>query len=268
MDKDRLRTSSRRSPGGGRKQPIIAAPCRSTGQTRLASESHPSLGRVPRKTQKTRLHPLSVPLLPAGYGHTVPLSEWGKIFCLFYAAVGIPVTLLFLADLLRLLVPLLSHWPVRYLHARWGLPLGPVAVGHAVALGLATLGLFILLPAIGFWAAEDRWSFLESVYFCFISLSTIGFGNHVPSQGNSGPPAHVLYELSITCYLLVGLLAMAATLETAHQLREVRAVIQFFAPARNPVAEDRQDILPRDQLALATVSRPDSQEEPVGGSAT
>nr|XP_020669025.1 potassium channel subfamily K member 7 [Pogona vitticeps] len=202
------------------------------------------------------------------YGHTVPLSEWGKIFCLFYAAVGIPVTLLFLADLLRLLVPLLSHRPVRYLHARWGLPLGPVALGHAVALGLATLGLFILLPAIGFWAAEDRWSFLESVYFCFISLSTIGFGNHVPSQGNSGSPAHVLYELSITCYLLVGLLAMAATLETAHQLREVRAVIQFFAPARDPVAEDRQDILAGDQLTLATVSRPDSQEEPVGGSAT
>ncbi|KAJ7307488.1 hypothetical protein JRQ81_009509 [Phrynocephalus forsythii] len=207
-------------------------------------------------------------LTTTGYGHTMPLSAGGKIFCLLYALVGIPATLLLLACLLQQLLPVLSHRPVRYIHARWGFPLAHVALGHAVALGLATLGLFILVPAICFWALEDRWSFLESVYFCFISLSTIGLDNYVP-QGSSGSPWHELYELSITCYLLVGLLAVVVSLETVYQLQQVCAFVQFFAPARDllPEDDDRQDILAGDQLALATVSRSVSQG-PVEGSAT
>uniref|UniRef100_A0A8D2Q605 Potassium channel domain-containing protein n=1 Tax=Varanus komodoensis TaxID=61221 RepID=A0A8D2Q605_VARKO len=137
-------------------------------------------------------------LTTTGYGHTVPVSDGGKIFCILYAAVGIPMTLVLLACLLQALMPVLSSRPVRYVQRRWGLPLAHVALGHALALGLATLALFILIPAICFWALEDHWNFLESVYFCFISLSTIGLGDYVP-KGRSGPLLHELYELSITC---------------------------------------------------------------------
>ncbi|KAF7238631.1 Potassium channel subfamily K member 1, partial [Varanus komodoensis] len=193
-------------------------------------------------------------LTTTGYGHTVPVSDGGKIFCILYAAVGIPMTLVLLACLLQALMPVLSSRPVRYVQRRWGLPLAHVALGHALALGLATLALFILIPAICFWALEDHWNFLESVYFCFISLSTIGLGDYVP-KGRSGPLLHELYELSITCYLLVGLLAMLLTLETVYQLREVRALFALFAPCRNLAQEDdQQDILAQDEFALATVS--------------
>ncbi|XP_063002365.1 potassium channel subfamily K member 7 [Elgaria multicarinata webbii] len=193
-------------------------------------------------------------LTTTGYGHTVPLSDGGKIFCVLYSFLGIPLTLLFLACLLRHLLPVLSFRPVQYIHIRWGFPQGHVALAHAMALGLATLGLFILIPAICFWALEDNWNFLESVYFCFISLSTIGLGDYVP-KGTS-PFLHPLYELSITCYLLVGLLAMLVTLETAYQLREVQALVSFFAPTHNPPRDndDRLEILRGDQLALATIS--------------
>lgn len=137
-------------------------------------------------------------LLPAGYGHTVPLSDWGKVICIFYAFLGIPLTLGLLACLLRHLLPLVSFRPVQYVHRRWGFPVGHVALIHAAALGLATVSLFILLPAVCFWRLEGNWNFLESVYFCFISLSTIGLGDYVP-RGSSRPPLHELYELSITC---------------------------------------------------------------------
>ncbi|XP_063172943.1 potassium channel subfamily K member 7 [Candoia aspera] len=191
-------------------------------------------------------------LSTTGYGHVVPLSDGGKLFCIFYCLLGIPATLLFATCLLHCLLPLLSYRPVQYLHTRWGFPRAHVALGHSVVLGLATLTLFILIPAICFWALEDNWTFLESIYFCFISLSTIGLGDFVP-QGSSHPSVHELYELSLTCYLLIGLLAMVVTLETAYQLREVRAAVHFFAPScSSPPEEDHLGIVTRDQLALTT----------------
>nr|XP_016854848.1 PREDICTED: potassium channel subfamily K member 7-like [Anolis carolinensis] len=125
-----------------------------------------------------------------------------------------------------------------------------------MALGALTAGLFVLVPAVCFWALEGGWTFLESVYFCFISLSTIGLGDFVP-RGSAQWPWHELYELSITVYLLVGLLAVLVALETAHRLQEVRALVRFFAPDSGssfPEDDDRREILSRDQLALSTVS--------------
>ncbi|XP_066466477.1 potassium channel subfamily K member 7 [Tiliqua scincoides] len=208
-------------------------------------------------------------LTTTGYGHTVPLSDWGKIICIFYSFLGIPLTLVFLACLLQLLLPLVSYRPVRYIHRRWGFSVERVALGHAAVLGLVTVGLFILIPAICFWALEGTWNFLESVYFCFISLSTIGLGDYVP-RGSSQPPLHELYELSITCYLLVGLLAMLVALETAYRLRGIQAFVGFFTPSRDLPSEDDDhlEILARDQLALSTVSGGTPHEEPMEQAAT
>ena len=44
--------------------------------------------------------------------------------------------------------------------------------------------VFILLPAIVFTCIE-AWNYLDSVYFAFITLSTIGFGDLVPGNNNS-----------------------------------------------------------------------------------
>lgn len=47
-----------------------------------------------------------LPSSSAGYGHVAPLSEGGKLFCVFFAMVGIPLTLiLFTAIIERLSLP-------------------------------------------------------------------------------------------------------------------------------------------------------------------
>uniref|UniRef100_A0A674IFE0 Potassium channel subfamily K member n=1 Tax=Terrapene triunguis TaxID=2587831 RepID=A0A674IFE0_9SAUR len=196
-------------------------------------------------------------LTTTGYGHTVPLSDGGKVFCIFYTLLGLPATLLLATCLLQRLMGLLSHRPVQYLHTHWGISSGHAALGHAAAMGLGVLGLFILLPALCFWALENGWTFLESVYFCFISLSTIGLGDYVPGRGSPSSLRH-LYKISITCYLLLGLLAMLLALETIYELREVHSLVRFFAPPRAPASpssedDDQMEILSRDQLGLATV---------------
>ncbi|KAG8146678.1 hypothetical protein E2320_013800 [Naja naja] len=195
-----------------------------------------------------------------GYGNMVPLSDWGKIISILYCFVGIPMTILFVRGLLHSLLPIVTFRPVQYIHSRWGLPRGHVAIGHSIGLGLATLTLFILIPAICFWILKDNRTFLESIYFCFISLSTIGLGDFTP-RIMSPPSLHGFYELSITCYLFTGLLAMLVTLETIYQLQEIRALVRFFAPSRRLRLEEEDcvGIVTRDELALTSNLGPCSQ---------
>lgn len=39
---------------------------------------------------------------------------------------------------------------------------------------------------------RQEWDFLNSIYFCFITLSTIGFGDFVPKnkENQTGPDVH------------------------------------------------------------------------------
>lgn len=56
---------------------------------------------------------------PTGYGHVHPLSEGGKIFCIIYAVIGIPMTFILLTALVeRLLIP--TTWLLYWLNSKLG----------------------------------------------------------------------------------------------------------------------------------------------------
>ena len=43
--------------------------------------------------------------------------------------------------------------------------------------------LMMLFVGAFLYLQEEQWNFLEGVYFCFITFSTIGFGDLVPNGG-------------------------------------------------------------------------------------
>uniref|UniRef100_A0A6M2DZB5 Putative potassium channel subfamily protein k member 1-like bemisia tabaci n=1 Tax=Xenopsylla cheopis TaxID=163159 RepID=A0A6M2DZB5_XENCH len=66
---------------------------------------------------------------------------------------------------------------------------------------------FFFIPAAIFNYLEPEWDYLDSIYYCFISLTTIGLGDYVPGDATAAP-YRAIYKIATTCYLLVGLAFM------------------------------------------------------------
>ncbi|TGZ57043.1 hypothetical protein CRM22_010035 [Opisthorchis felineus] len=83
---------------------------------------------------------------------------------------------------------------------------------HCALVTFVNLLITILLPAIAFYFIEHGWSFMDAVYFCVISMTTVGLGDLVPSGYDTMlvHPSPMLtawrwfYSAATTAYLLIG----------------------------------------------------------------
>jgi len=133
-----------------------------------------------------------------GYGHVTPLSKGGKIFCMLYAMLGIPLTLVLLTALVeRLMVP--TTMLLQGLNSRLGHLYQPfnIRLLHLFLVGSLLVCLFFLTPAAIFAVLEPEWDFLDSLYYCFISLTTIGLGDYIPGD-SPNQPYRPVYKVAIT----------------------------------------------------------------------
>ncbi|CAL8352546.1 unnamed protein product [Lota lota] len=173
-----------------------------------------------------------------GYGHSTPLSDTGKAFSILYALIGVPFTMLVLtASVQRLMYPLV-HAPVALLQ-RSGLDPRPASLVHFALLLAAVLLCFFVAPAFVFRAIEGSWSFLDAVYFCFMSLCTVGLGDYVPGE-QPGQRYRSLYKVVVMVYLFVGLMMMYLLLRAFHKMADLHGLTSFL---ELPHCEDPEDDL-------------------------
>ncbi|KAM6933141.1 potassium channel subfamily K member 6 [Xenentodon cancila] len=182
-----------------------------------------------------------------GYGHTSPLSDAGKAFSIFYALLGVPFTMLVLtACVQRLMYPLVLA-PVGLLQ-RTGLKPRPATALHFTLLLVLMVLCFFLAPAAVFSMVEASWTFLDGVYFCFISLCTIGLGDFVPAA-RAGQKNRALYQVSVMVYLFVGLMMMYLLLRSFHKMADVHGLTTLLQLPRceeTDLDEDREQIVDDD----------------------
>ena len=111
-----------------------------------------------------------------------------------------------------------------------------------ISLVSIIVAAYILAGAIVFSMWEDDWDLLNGAYFCFITLSTIGFGDLVPGQGTfSTNTEHGQVQLFLCCiYLLVGLaiIAMAFNLVQEEVTTRARNFGKMLGIIKTPDADD------------------------------
>ncbi|KAM4588677.1 potassium channel subfamily K member 15-like [Odontesthes bonariensis] len=145
-----------------------------------------------------------------GYGHAVPRTDAGKAFCMFYAVLGIPLTLVMFQSLGERI-----NTFVRYLLRRTKQCLGlretEVSMGNMVLVGLLSCMSTLCIGAAAFSHFEN-WTFFNACYYCFITLTTIGFGDFVALKEGDALENRAPYVAFCFMYILVGLTVIGAFL--------------------------------------------------------
>lgn len=129
---------------------------------------------------------------------------------MFYAVLGIPLTLVMFQSLGERM-----NTFVKYLLKRikkcCGMSITEVSMENMVTVGFFSCVGTLCIGAAAFSHYED-WSFFQSYYYCFITLTTIGFGDFVALQKNKALQKKPLYVAFSFMYILVGLTVIGAFL--------------------------------------------------------
>ncbi|XP_068609886.1 potassium channel subfamily K member 2-like isoform X1 [Brachionichthys hirsutus] len=155
-----------------------------------------------------------------GFGNISPHTEGGRIFCIIYALLGIPLFGFLLAGVGDQLGTIFGKGiaKVEKMIVKWKVSQTKIRVFSTLLFILFGCLIFVALPAVIFKQIEG-WSTLESIYFVVITLTTIGFGDfvagekgHFSSGGSDSPDYLNYYKPVVWFWIMVGLAYFAAVL--------------------------------------------------------
>ncbi|XP_033028575.1 potassium channel subfamily K member 16-like [Lacerta agilis] len=146
-----------------------------------------------------------------GYGNVCPQTKEGQIFCIIFALFGIPFNLICL-NYIGFLVSRLFERCARKIWGR-GKKKTKRYIFLFVAVGIV---MFLILPSFLFQWMEG-WTYHEAVYFTFITLSTIGFGDYLIGRKYDRTyfPG---YQLLSAVWIIIGLAWIAVLFEIVSSL--------------------------------------------------
>uniref|UniRef100_A0A3Q3ESL9 Potassium channel, subfamily K, member 13b n=1 Tax=Kryptolebias marmoratus TaxID=37003 RepID=A0A3Q3ESL9_KRYMA len=137
-----------------------------------------------------------------GFGMTTPATVGGKVFLMFYGLLGCAATILFFNLFLERVITVIAFVLKSFHKRRRGVGKGQHLAGwkpsvYCVMFILGAAAILVSCCASLMYSAAEGWGYLDSLYFCFVAFSTIGFGDMVSSQ-------RVVYEGQATVAYRVG----------------------------------------------------------------
>lgn len=142
-----------------------------------------------------------------------PATLNGKIFLIFYGLIGCATTILFFNLFLEhmiTLITVLTRWCRKQRRLKTHLHTEPrdgkenwKPSVYYVTLILASVSFLVSCGASGLYSAMEDWPYLESMYFCFVAFSTMGFGDMVSVQ-RASYEARWAYQIANSLIIILG----------------------------------------------------------------
>lgn len=129
---------------------------------------------------------------------------------MLYALLGIPLTLV----MFQSLGERINTWVrslLRRLKKRLGMRRPEVSMANMVTIGFFSCVSTLCVGAAAF-SHYENWSFFQAYYYCFITLTTIGFGDYVALQKDQALQTQPQYVAFSFVYILAGLTVIGAFL--------------------------------------------------------
>lgn len=137
-----------------------------------------------------------------GYGNKSPSQTAGQVTCILYSLVGIPLTGMLLAWTSEFFGEQLFKLFKSKLDVQKQQSRGVIALATSIYIAIGFV-VFIFIPGAVFMALE-QWSYIEGIYFAYITLTTIGFGDFVTGRHFEGGTLYV-YQICVILWTLIGL---------------------------------------------------------------
>ncbi|VVC45412.1 Two pore domain potassium channel,Potassium channel domain,Two pore domain potassium channel, TASK [Cinara cedri] len=150
-------------------------------------------------------------LTTIGYGHSTPNTKSGKLFTMFYAMVGIPLGLVMFQSIGEQLNKF-SSVVIRQAKRALGCKRTEATEINLIFVVSFLSSLTIAGGATAF-STYEGWTYFDSVYYCFVTLTTIGFGDMVALQKNNTLNDKLEYVAFTLIFILFGLAVVAASLD-------------------------------------------------------
>lgn len=173
----------------------------------------------------------TVVLAMIGYGHSTPVTIGGKAFCMAYAMVGIPLGLVMfqsIGERLNKFASVIIRRAKRYMHCNH-----TEATEMNLMLATGMLSSIIITTGAAVFSRYEGWSYFDSFYYCFVTLTTIGFGDYVALQNDQAlmnKPGYVALSL---VFILFGLAVVAASINLL--------VLRFMTMQAEEAKRDEED---------------------------
>ncbi len=133
-----------------------------------------------------------------------------------------------------------------------------ISVPLTITMGVIAFYIFMGALLFGFW--ED-WEALDASYFCFVTVSTIGFGDIVPGSANFETKADQYKMILSAIYMLFGLalLSMCFSLiqeEIATKFKWVGEKLGIIEKDKDEDDEDEEEEIEDDILRPIEKTKP------------
>ncbi|KAJ3613338.1 hypothetical protein NHX12_019588 [Muraenolepis orangiensis] len=134
-----------------------------------------------------------------GYGNIAPKTSKGRVFCIFYGLFGVPLCLTWISELGKFFGGRAKHLG-QYLTKK-GVSLRKAQFACTAIFVLWGVLIHLVLPPFVFMSQEG-WTYIEGLYFSFVTLTTIGFGDLVAGvDPNADYPTLYRYFVEVWIYL-------------------------------------------------------------------
>ncbi|XP_026799949.2 potassium channel subfamily K member 17 [Pangasianodon hypophthalmus] len=111
-----------------------------------------------------------------GYGNISPSTMPGQMFCVIFAIFGIPLNMVVLNQVGKYMLAIERNFCTSIAKKTSHQKCVLVSLHFASFIGSAAL--YLVVPML-FFHAYEGWTYAQGIYYCFITLSTVGFGDFV-----------------------------------------------------------------------------------------
>ncbi|NXG64658.1 KCNK5 protein, partial [Hemiprocne comata] len=136
-----------------------------------------------------------------GYGNVSPKTPSGRLFCIFYGLFGVPLCLTWISALGKFFGGRAKRLG-QFLTKR-GVSLRKAQITCTAIFIVWGVLVHLVIPPFVFMVTEG-WDYIEGLYFSFITITTIGFGDFVAGV-NPDANYHALYRYFVELWIYLGL---------------------------------------------------------------